>query len=390
MATSGVHSQTKRARGLELLLQLGLELHAERDLKRLLEKIWIELTRVLEAERSSLFLVDEDAGDLYSVIAQQSEEIRFPLGKGIAGTVAASGASLLIPDAYQDPRFNPEIDLRTGFRTHSIISVPLKNQRGEVLGVAQVLNRLDGKPFDDQDRLLLEALASMAAAAIETVQLYDEQKKATEAVISGLVIALEMRDPLGGRHSQEVRSYAMAIAEEMDLPPEEVRRIEWAAALHDIGKIAVRDHVLTKESTLSPEELAEYQAHALHTREFLKAMEFSGELTGVEDIAPYHHKRFEGGGFPPGPPDALDVPLGARIIAVADAFTVQMRPRWGRKAMSQEEALGWVRQRAGSNFDPGPVAALSRLSEQLGEIPDQISPGARWKLNHGETISRGS
>lgn len=358
----------KAVQGLELLLRLGLELHSERNLQALLERIWTELTRVMEAERSSLFLVDEENNELRSVVAQQQMEIRFPKGMGIAGAVAATGRSLLIPDAYQDPRFNPEIDRKTGFRTRSILSVPLKNRRGEVLGVAQVLNRKDMRPFEEGDRLMLEALASMAAVAIETVQLYEEQKSATEAVISGLVMALDMRDPLGKGHSQRVRACSRALAEEMGLSQEEVRRTELAAALHDVGKIAVPDQVLLKGSALTPEERTAYEAHALLTLEFLEAMEFSGELSGVEAIAPFHHKQFSGGGFPPGPPEGDEVPLGARIIAVADALWVQMAGRWGKGPLSQEEALAWVRRGAGVAFDPWVVESLHRLSGRLGEI----------------------
>ncbi len=363
----------KGVRGLELLLRLGLELHSERNLQALLERIWTELTRVMEAERSSLFLVDEDSDELYSVVAQEEKEIRFPKGVGIAGFVAATGRSLLIPDAYQDPRFNPEIDRKTGFRTRSILSVPLKNPRGEVLGVAQVLNRKDMRPFEEEDRLMLEALASMAAVAIETVQLYEEQKRATEAVISGLVMALDMRDPLGKGHSQGVRACSKALAEEMGLSQEEIRRIDLAAALHDMGKIAVPDQVLLKGSPLTPEERSAYEAHAVLTREFLEAMEFSGELSGVEAIAPYHHKEFAGGGFPPGPPEGEEVPLGARIIAVADALWVQMAGRWGRGPVSQQEALARIRQGAGVAFDPAVVDGLHRLSHGLGEILPRCS-----------------
>jgi HD-GYP domain-containing protein (c-di-GMP phosphodiesterase class II) len=364
----------KRARGLELLLRLGLELHSERNLRSLLDRIWRELTRVLEAERSSLFLVSEETHELYSLIAQKEGEIRFSLDKGIAGAVAASGVSLLIPDAYQDPRFNPEIDRRTGFRTRSILAVPLKNRQGGVLGVAQVLNRLDGKPFDHEDRGLLEALASMAAIAIETVLLYEEQKSATEAVISGLLMAMEMRDPLAASHSQEVRAYARAIAEEMGFPAEDVRRIEWAAALHDLGKIAIPDRILRKDSPLSPDEQARYESHVLWTREFLEAMGFSGEMAGIEAIAPYHHKRFVGGGFPPGVPDGTEVPQEARVIAVADAFVVGMRARWGKRALSPDKSLRSIEDQAGCDFDPEAVRCLARLRPKFEQIRARADP----------------
>jgi len=358
----------RRVRGLELLLRLGMELHSERNLHHLLDRIWSDLTLVLDAERSSLFLVNEETKELYSVIAQNEGEIRFPLDSGIAGHVAATGKSLLIPDAYRDPRFNPQIDQKTGFRTRSILSVPLRNQRNEVLGVAQVLNRSDGKDFDEEDQLLLEAVASTAAVAIETVQLYEEQKRAAEAVISGFLMALEMRAPQGSGHSQEVRAYSKALAEELGFPEDDLRRVEWAAALHDIGKIAVSDRIMTKNVPLSRHEQMEYESHTLWTREFLEAMHFSGELAGVEKIAPYHHKRFEGGGFPKGPPDGRGVPQEARIIAVADALSVLTAPRWGRVALSMEDAMTRIRQQSGKAFDPLVVESLHRLGPRLENI----------------------
>jgi response regulator RpfG family c-di-GMP phosphodiesterase len=260
--------------------------------------------------------------------------------------------------------------------------VALKNQSGEVLGAAQVLNRMDGKPFDDEDRILLEALASLAAMAIETVQLYEEQSRATEAVISGLMIAVEMRDPKLILHSQEVRAYARGMAAAMNLPEEEIRRIERAAALHDIGKIAVPDRVLTKDKPLTADERAAYEDHALYAKEFLETMKFSGELAGLEHIAPYHHKRFAGGGFPAGPPEGADIPLGARIIAVADELAVLMRSRWGRRAMSQGDAIRSIRQRAGTDFDPEPVAALFQLEPQLEEIRHRVFSGVVGHLGH--------
>ncbi len=122
---------------------------------------------------------------------------------------------------------------------------------------------------------------------------------------------------------------------------------------------------------MTPEEQTEYEAHALLTREFLEAMGFSGELLGVEAIAPYHHKGFRGGGFPPGPPEGEDLPLGARIIGVADALWVNMSSRWGRTPMAQEEAVAWVRERAGTDFDPGVVEALARLAPDLLKIRDR-------------------
>lgn len=155
------------------LLKIGQRLTAERDLDQLLAMIIEETTTVMEAERSSLFLIEEDKNEMWAKIAQGVDviEIRFPLGTGIAGTVGQTGETINLPDAYSDERFNREFDKKTGFRTRSILCVPMKNMHGEILGAVQVLNKKSG-PFCDDDETLLIALTSQAAIAIENADLY--------------------------------------------------------------------------------------------------------------------------------------------------------------------------------------------------------------------------
>jgi len=162
-----------RPERLSILLKIGLRLTAERDLDRLLRMIIEETTAVMDAERSSLFLIDRDRNEMWAKIAQGAEtaEIRFPLGTGIAGTVGKTGEIINIPDAYQDGRFNPEFDKRTGFRTKSILCAPLRNMQGAIIGAVQVLNKRGGA-FTKDDESLLTALASQAAIALENADLY--------------------------------------------------------------------------------------------------------------------------------------------------------------------------------------------------------------------------
>jgi diguanylate cyclase (GGDEF)-like protein len=170
MTDPALHLQPDR---LSILLRIGLRLTAERDLEPLLRMIIEETTTVMTAERSSLFLVDREKNEMWARIAQGVDvvELRFPLGVGIAGTVGLTGEIINIPDAYGDPRFNPEFDKKTGFRTKSILCVPLKNRRGEVIGAIQVLNKRAGS-FSGEDETLLSALSSQAAVAIENADLY--------------------------------------------------------------------------------------------------------------------------------------------------------------------------------------------------------------------------
>jgi GAF domain-containing protein len=140
-------------------------------LERGLSAFTHKLSQLLNAERSSLFLVENDtlllkvARDL-----QDGAEIRIPIGSGIAGAAAQSGQIINIPDAYADARFNPDVDRKTGFRTHSILSLPIKNQRGEVFAVAQLLNRRDGRPFDQNDENRFGSFIESIGVIFETLE----------------------------------------------------------------------------------------------------------------------------------------------------------------------------------------------------------------------------
>ena len=131
------------------------------------------ISDVMEADRSTLYLLDEDNKELVAHISQgeRSQQIRLVLGEGLAGTVAETGEALNIKDAYQDPRFDGEWDRRTGYRTRSTLCVPMKNQHGRTMGVVQVLNK-NRSHFTDEDEALLAALATQAAVSIENSKLF--------------------------------------------------------------------------------------------------------------------------------------------------------------------------------------------------------------------------
>ena len=140
-------------------------------LARGLSAFTYKLSQLLNAERSSLFLVEGDS--LILKIAKDievSEEIRIPVGSGIAGAVAQSGQAINIVDAYADMRFNPEVDRQTGYRTRSILSLPVKNQLGEVFAVAQLLNRKDGQPFDQEDEARFANFIESIGVIFETLE----------------------------------------------------------------------------------------------------------------------------------------------------------------------------------------------------------------------------
>lgn len=155
------------------LREVGLALGTTLDLDQLLELILQKINDAVEADRSTLYLLDERRGELVSRIVQGDEvrAIRLKVGQGIAGHVAQTSRALLVNDPYSDPRFNPEWDMTSGYRTRSILAVPMKNHLGKTIGVIQVLNKKTGE-FSDHDAIILASLSTQAAIAIDNSRLF--------------------------------------------------------------------------------------------------------------------------------------------------------------------------------------------------------------------------
>jgi serine/threonine-protein kinase len=153
---------------VNLLLEMTQNLMAAPNLDQLLLRLSETTTRLVNAERATIFLIDWDRGQVWSriIMGDGVGEIRLALGQGIAGTVALTGETINLADAYADPRFNPEVDRRTGYRTRNLLALPMTAQSGKIMGVFQVLNKRDG-PFLPEDVAALSALAASAMVALE-------------------------------------------------------------------------------------------------------------------------------------------------------------------------------------------------------------------------------
>lgn len=172
---SNSHRQSQLDEKLPIILKICQKMNAERDLPALLSLIAREAARLVEADRASIFLLDREKQELWSIVTLDGTQIRFDARLGIAGAAAMTGQAINVKDAYQDKRFYKKIDGRTGYRTRSLLVVPLKNQDGEVIGTFQLLNK-SGGVFNKSDEEVLQALASHVANSIETVQLFEKLK----------------------------------------------------------------------------------------------------------------------------------------------------------------------------------------------------------------------
>ncbi|MBI3968168.1 MAG: GAF domain-containing protein, partial [Chloroflexi bacterium] len=210
----------KRMERTRVLLDVMRSLSSELDLDRLLVKIMQRITEVMHADRSTLFLIDFKTNQLWSKVAQGVGllEIRVPIGVGIAGTVAATGETINIPDAYADGRFNQDVDRRTGYHTRTILCMPMRDEHGRVVGVVQCLNKSDGI-FTEDDEDLLGALASQANIALSNARLFDEvsyMKNYNESILSSIatgVITFDLEGNVTTANPAAVKIFALGEGE---------------------------------------------------------------------------------------------------------------------------------------------------------------------------------
>ncbi|MBX7115775.1 MAG: GAF domain-containing sensor histidine kinase [Myxococcaceae bacterium] len=175
------HAVGRQAERFSAVLDIGTQISAARDVDQLLGLVMDRLTALLGCEASTLFMIDEEHNELWSRVLRGSslKEIRLPVNAGIAGHVVSTGKTLLLADAYSDIHFNPEIDRKSGFRTRSMIAAPLRHVSGRILGVVEVLDR-KVNAFSQEDRALVEGVASQIAAVIDNVVLLEKLKSQNE------------------------------------------------------------------------------------------------------------------------------------------------------------------------------------------------------------------
>jgi len=321
-------------------------------------------TRLVDAEAGSLLLIDSDTGELFFEIAigdkgEKLKEIRLKRGEGIAGWVAENGEPVIIHDVQSDPRFFKDADSKSKFFTRDMICVPVKT-KDKILGVLQTINKQTDS-FDNEDMEMLGALANQVAVAIENANLYQELKDTFYGTAQALAETIEKRDPYTGGHTKRVMNYSLAIGRAMGLSRAELENLKLSAILHDIGKIGVRDNVLLKEGRLEPVELEAMNMHPKYGSEILN------HVKQLKDVIPGmrgHHEKYDGTGYPDGLKNN-EIPLTARIIAVADTFDAMTTDRPYRKAFTAEVAFDELKKWAGRQFDPSVVEAFFKAWKEM-------------------------
>ncbi|HTF99959.1 MAG TPA: HD domain-containing phosphohydrolase [Nitrospirota bacterium] len=396
------------------VMKLGVELTEVKDVDVLLERILLEARRLVNADAGSIYIKEGDKLK-FSYTQNDTQQKKLAPGKkliystfsipinnqSIAGYVANTGETLNLHDVYKlKPglpfSFNRSYDDLSGYRTQSMLTLPLKTNRGDTIGVLQLINGKDTKgkviPFWKKDEPLVLHFANMAAVAIERAQM-------TRTMILRTIRMAELRDPKEtGSHVNRVAAYSIVLYEtwatKQGIVPAEVDKnrdiLRMAAMLHDVGKVAIADAILKKPGRLDDAERVVMKQHTvMGARLFADRYSEFDEAAAV--VALNHHERWDGTGYPgfvsvmdgkalagyvtadgsARPKKGEEIPLFGRVVALADVYDALCSRRSYKEKWEETQVLEELKTLSGKHFDPELVEAFFSCVDSIRNIADR-------------------
>ena len=393
---------------LQRIIESEKILNEIKDVDVLLERILTEARIIVNADAGSIYIIEEDKLKIrYAQNTTQQKKLdpgqklpfqsfSFPINeKSMCGYCVLTQSIINEPDVYaisEDKKysFNKSSDLVTGYRSKSIIAIPLVTVNGTILGVLQIINPQDKNgniiPFDDDAVLFLKHFATSATQALERTYL-------TREMVMRMVEMAGFRDPKEtGAHVNRVASYSVEIydswAFKHNISQDEINKfrdaLRIAAMLHDVGKVGISDLVLKKPGKFTEEEFAIIKGHT-----YIGAILFRNKQSSFDDmaleVALHHHERWDGKGYP-GKIDldtldienpstikaeflsGSDIPLAARIVAIADVFDALSSRRVYKDAWIEDDVLKEMKSQAGKQFDPELIEIFFEILPQIRAI----------------------
>ncbi len=380
---------------IDSLTDLSIELSRINDLDILMERVLLRARQFANADAGSIYIREKNRlhftytqNDTLQKKLPDGEKLiystfQIPIDeKSIAGYVAATGRPLNIKDAYKlEPtlpyKFSKKFDDTVGYKSQSILTIPLVNSNGQILGVLQIINPQDGEghitTFSEPDEKMMFHFATVATVALE-------RAKMTRALILRMISMAEMRDPREtGPHANRVAGVSVEIYEQwakrrgLDEAVIDKNRdvLRMAAMLHDVGKVATSDLILRKPDRLNEDEYEVMKQHTIQgARLFQNQQSDFDEAAGI--VALSHHERWDGNGYPGHidytsgkpikghtRPDGMpqgkkgeEIPLFGRIVALADVFDALSSERSYKEAWEEHAILAQIERGAGRHFDP--------------------------------------
>jgi HD-GYP domain-containing protein (c-di-GMP phosphodiesterase class II) len=392
---------------LNIILEKQEKFHHIRDLNTLMDNLLYETRSLTNSDAGSIFLVQE--GRVVFSYVQNDSLFRkdFLSNKyiytnnsmamdktSIAGYVACTAESLLIDDAYSiSPSypfsFNPYFDQISTYKTVSMLIVPIRTSKNVMVGVLELINRLDERgnpiPFTEDQKFYITQFAFYAGIAIERALLLRD-------VVFKMVKTTELRDPEETQpHVSRVGSYSVELyqkwADRHSVPREEVNAykdiLKISSMLHDIGKVGVSDAILKKTNELSKEEFGQIKYHTVFGAQFFEHPSSEWDTLAYE-VALNHHERWDGTGYPGFVPDihdktyrfgpgkkGLNIPLSGRIVSLADVYDALIFKRAYKDAWEEDRVLFYIKEQSGKQFDPELVSIFFEIYDVIKAIREK-------------------
>jgi len=388
---------------VEEILNTIEELNYLKDVDAILDRILYEARRLSNADAGSIFICEKDRlrfGYVHNDTLFTEDtgreavymDFTVPINeKSIVGYVALNKEKLVIEDAYKIPpdrpyTFNPEYDIKSGYKTGSMLTIPLLSVNKKLVGVMQLINAKNENgrtvPFSLEAQNYLPLLTGNAAIAIERGMMNRE-------MILRMVKMAELRDPTEtGAHVQRVGAYSAELyqqwAQNKGMDAKEMKRgrdlIRLASMLHDVGKVGIPDHILKKPDKLTKEEFDTIKWHTVYGGRLFINQTSDLDVMSL-DIALNHHEKWNGGGYPGDIPDLhqssirmglpkkeLEIPFFARIVAIADVYDALSTSRAYKESWGEERVLEVIESESGRHFDPDLVSAFFKITGVMRAI----------------------
>jgi HD-GYP domain-containing protein (c-di-GMP phosphodiesterase class II) len=363
------------------------------DTDKLLDVVMSLIINVMQFDRALIMMVDEEkrilvpvkmAGDTSNQIDKMKNySISLDRKSNILARVVDSGIAQIVTDIDQASLRKENVILKT-FNPKSFVAVPLIN-RNKVIGLmaAERIRGLDDFNSNDLDYVM--NFCSQIAISLENARLLDDMKKSFVSSILSLASALEAKDPYTRGHSNRVAAYSTIIARKIGLDEDRVELIRQMALIHDIGKIGLSDSIINKPGRLTEEEFRAVKRHPMLSMHIIQPlMSYQSDIYLVKS----HHERYDGMGYPEGL-SGENIPVEARIMAVADSFDAMTSNRPYRSAMSKEAALEEIEKNKGSQFCPHIADVFKSLIKSMPEdLYQVISNGLNVLEVKTEELSR--
>lgn len=369
---------------LNCLLDFSTALSRAETLEAVYDRM-LELAVTMTACRRVIIAISIDNGDLDVVRASRREDMMAgPIARvgTICGEVMGTGKTLLVEDGDAAAQWSGRADF--DYLSHSpSVAIPIKS-RDQSVGAICASGRVGGGLFTPQDLEYLELAAAYAASAIHMIQSSKARDAARDAIVVGLAQLAEHRDDDTGKHLERVANYCVEIAEALreDAPYDRVindeflSNLQLAAPLHDIGKVAIPDAILLKPGRLTSEERDVMRMHTVIGAETIRSLMAhapdSAFLRMAENIIHAHHEWFDGRGYPR-QLAGEQIPLAARIVAIADVYDALRTERIYKQPMSHAQAVQHILEASGTQFDPIVVEAFFRRQKAIERLAAHLS-----------------